>query len=174
MAPPHTMSPPKRLRPGPLTKPMKHRNITTARLNTSSYFQPPQPIMPGVEETIIDQFCLHREKNSGNLAADLPEDNDTRRRISYTKEQKLAAISYATTTWKAQKDGSLELISKKSASTNLGIPRPCFGTGSRLKLLLKLCIVEYARTEQLLFVTNQYLKSALLSYLLQLKRLDVK
>lgn len=77
--------------------------------------------MPGVEEKIIEQFCLHRGKNSNTLVADLLEDNETRRQISYTKEQKLAAVSYALTTWKAKKDRSMELISKRSAATNLGI-----------------------------------------------------
>lgn len=109
MAPPHTMSPPKRPpRPGPSTKPAKHRSITTARLSMSSYFQPSQSTMPTstmpttpsvtAKEKIINQFRLHREKNSRQLPASMPDDNESQQRISYTKEQKLAAVSYAQTT----------------------------------------------------------------------------
>ena len=130
MAPPHTMSPskhphPKPLskhpRPGPLTKPAIHRSIVQARLNVDSYTQPSQPDTTQAENPTVEQFRLHREKNSNSLAADMLEHHEIRRRISYTKEQKLAAVSYATTTWKAKKDGSLELISKNSAAADLGI-----------------------------------------------------
>ena len=44
-----------------------------------------------------------------------------RRRISYTREQKLAAISNTETTWKQQKNRDLKLISKYAAAANLGI-----------------------------------------------------
>ena len=131
MAPPHTMSPSKHPRSGPLTKPPKHRSIIQARLNLSSYtqsFQPTlleptlsRPIMLGKKETIIEQFWLHREKSSADLPGNLLENHKTRRRISYTKEQKLAAVSYATTTRKANKNKSMELISKYSATANLRI-----------------------------------------------------
>ncbi len=45
----------------------------------NSYSQPSQPIMPTVatipevEDTVIEQFRLRREKGSNNLEADLPE-----------------------------------------------------------------------------------------------------
>lgn len=70
---------------------------------------------------------FHRE-NQPAVEAVETEDEDAdgqnpkmRRRISYTKEQKLGAISYATTTWKVQKDGSSKLVSKRAAAKNLGI-----------------------------------------------------
>lgn len=81
MAPPHAISPPKnpRPRPEPVTKPTKHRSMVQARLTMNSYSQPSQPIMPTVatipevEDTVIEQFRLRREKGSNNLEADLPE-----------------------------------------------------------------------------------------------------
>ncbi|MCJ1430546.1 hypothetical protein MMC29_008464, partial [Sticta canariensis] len=94
MAPPHTISPSKnarprpRPRPGPLTKPVRHRSMVQARLNMSSYSQPSQPAtpapptmptMPDGETTIIEQFRLHREKNTENLSASLPENPDIQR-----------------------------------------------------------------------------------------------
>ena len=82
------MSPPKLPRPGRLTKPPKHRSIIQARINLSSYTQPSQP----------KQFRLHREKSSAGLPGNLLENHETRRRISYTKEQKLAAVGHATAT----------------------------------------------------------------------------
>lgn len=126
MAPPHTMSPPKnpRLRPRPLTKPTNSHSLVQARLSMKSYSPPSQPAMstmPEEENRTIEQFRLHREKNTDNLPAHLPEAHTTRRRISYTKEQKLAAISYATNTWKAKPDGSMELITKYRTAANLGI-----------------------------------------------------
>lgn len=126
MAPPHTMSPPKnpRPRPGPLTKPTNSRSLVQARLSIKSYSPPSQPAMstmPEEENRTIEQFRLHGEKNADNLPAHLPEDHTTRRSISYTKEQKLAAISYATNTWKAKPDGFMELITKYRAAANLGI-----------------------------------------------------
>ncbi len=58
---------------------------------------PTLPIMPGVENTVIKQFQLYQEKSSTNLEANLYENNDISRGILYTKKQKLAVISYATT-----------------------------------------------------------------------------
>ncbi len=118
---PAKSSPAKHPRPGPLTKSAKYRSMIQARLDKATYVQPSQPSMPKGEESIIDQFCLHREKHSDSLPGNLLEDHETRKRISYTKEQKLAAVSYITTTWKAEKDGSMKLISKRSAAIYLGI-----------------------------------------------------
>lgn len=68
------------------------------------------------------------EENPSNVDID---DDIIRRRKSYSREQKLAAISYATTTWKTQKDGSLKLISKYEASKNLGITTAMLRTWMR-------------------------------------------
>ena len=77
----------------------------------------------GNQETqLLEQFRLHREEEGHNLIDNAPDDEDEmRRRISYTREQKLAAISYAETTRKQQKNGGLKLISKYAAAANLGI-----------------------------------------------------
>ena len=125
MAPPHTMSPSKspsklaRPRPGPLTMPANVRSIRQARLSTTSYFQPAQPSMPGEDEnSIIKQFRLHRATNSSKIDN---KDDETQRCISYTKEHKLAAISYTIITWIANKDGSMKPISKYCACMNFNI-----------------------------------------------------
>jgi hypothetical protein len=47
--------------------------------------------------------------------------DEVKRPKSYTREQKLRAINYATTTWNTQKNGSLKLISKYEAAKNLEI-----------------------------------------------------
>lgn len=95
------------------------------RLSKDSYVQPSQPRMPSTvnDPEIIDQFRLHRDRESESrpFSALTADDDEIQKQISYTREQKLAAISYAMTTWKSQKDGSLKLISKYSAAQNLGI-----------------------------------------------------
>ena len=59
----------------------------------------------------MEQLRLHREVEGHNLINNAFDDEDeVRRRISYTREQKLAAVSYVETTWKQQKDGGLKLI----------------------------------------------------------------
>ena len=81
------------------------------------------PTPPGIENAIIEQFCVHQNKTTNNLPANLFKDSNhgVHRRISYTKEQKLAAISYVKTTWITQADDSLKLITKYCAAANLGI-----------------------------------------------------
>ena len=127
----HTMSPsklpskPSKLAPpprsGPLTKPAKVCSVRKARLSTNSYFQPSQLTMPGEDKNpVIEQFRFYCETHFSNKLPD-SDDSEIQKRISYTKEQKLAAISYAITTWVANKDGSMELISKYCACLNLNI-----------------------------------------------------
>lgn len=75
------------------------------------------------EIDIIEQFRRHREREldahpSSDFAAD---DDKVCRRISYTREQKLAAITYATTTRTTNKDGLSKPISKYAAAQQLGI-----------------------------------------------------
>lgn len=80
------------------------------------------PISSDHEAQIIEQFRLHHKLEGHNLNDNPPDDeNEVRRRISYTREQKLVAIDYATTTWKQGKDGNPKLISKYAAAANLGI-----------------------------------------------------
>lgn len=76
--------------------------------------------------SIIEEFRVHQNRNpdqtvSSEMKFDDEHNEEVRRRVSYTKEQKLEAISYATTTWKTQKDGSSKLISKNAAAKDLGI-----------------------------------------------------
>ena len=75
------------------------------------------------DSDIVEQFRVHRDRHDkSDVGIENEEDSEApRRRISYTKEQKLRAISYATTTWRTQKDGSSQLISKHAAAKDLGI-----------------------------------------------------
>ena len=118
MAPPHTMCPSKRSRPGPITKSAGDRSTIMARFSKSSLFQPVAIATPetGPENPIIEQFRVLQGKRSDDSQID-----EIRRRISYTKKQKLAAVGYALNTWKTIADGSRELISKYKAAANLGI-----------------------------------------------------
>ncbi len=72
-------------------------------------------------ESISKQFCYHWKKHSDSLPLNLLKDNQTQKGISYTKKQKLMAVSYVTTTCKAKKDAYLKLISKRSTAINLEI-----------------------------------------------------
>ena len=131
MASPHTISPAKGppakpLCLCPLTKSAKHRSIIQARLDKATYVQPSQPSISEGNESILEQLRLHCGKHLDSLPGNLLKDHETRKRISYTKKKKLAAVSYATTTWKPEKDGSMKLISKRSAAFNLGITTAMF------------------------------------------------
>ena len=137
MAPPHTqnlLQASKQPRPGPAVKSSSLRSINQARISKNVYIQPSMPTVPtsfsGDQETqLLEQFRLHREEEGHNLIDNAPDEEDEmRRRISYIREQKLAAISYAETTWKQQKNGGLKLISKYAAAANLGITTAMFKT----------------------------------------------
>ena len=125
MAPPHIMSPSKRLHPGPPPKSIASRSLAKARLSRDSYIQSSLPRMSHSvldEAEIINQFRLHRDRGSESRPAlSVVDEDETRKRISYTREQKLAAVSYATTTYKVLNDGSLKIISRYAAAQNLGI-----------------------------------------------------
>jgi hypothetical protein len=47
-------------------------------------------------------------------------DDETRRRRSWTREQKLGAIKYATSTYVVDKDGYRKLIANNAAAANIG------------------------------------------------------
>ena len=113
-------------RPGPLTKPAVFRSIATSRVDKKHYSQSSQPCMPA--HPIIEQFRVHRNRaveKQGKRDDENEEINDSdpicRRRISYIKKQKLEAISYATTTWIEQKNGSIKFINKQAAANHFGI-----------------------------------------------------
>lgn len=100
------------------TKPAYSRNITKFRVSKEA------SVSSVNEAEVIEQFRLHRERAREKHPIDDDEDADedaVRRRISYTKEQKLAAIRYAKTTMKSQPDGRAQPITKYAASSNLGI-----------------------------------------------------
>lgn len=69
--------------------------------------------MPGLTDDLIEQFRVQQDRNSH-------PNQEIRKRISY-KEQKLAAISYATTIWKTNENCSMELITKYKAAADFGI-----------------------------------------------------
>lgn len=125
-------------RPGPATNASNLRSIITSRVDKKSFsqpFQPSQPSQPHMPAglSIIEQFRIHRDSHDASFPhlenedengdEDEDENNAVRRRISYTREQKLGAISYATNTWKIRKNESSQLISKRAAANHLGITR---------------------------------------------------
>lgn len=128
MAPPHIMSPSKQIRPGPNVKSIDSRSLVKAHLSKDARTQllePPQPDISSMfnEIDIIEQFRRHREREldahpSSDIAAD---DDEVRRQVSYTREQKLAAITGATTTRTTNKHGLSKPISKYAAAQQLGI-----------------------------------------------------
>ena len=75
------------------------------------------------EIDIIEQFCQHCEQElDAHPSSDLATDDDkVHQQVSYTREQKLATITYATTTWMTDKNGSSKPISKYAAAQQLGI-----------------------------------------------------
>lgn len=80
-----------------VVKALVFRSIATSRADRNTYIQSSsQHRMLDEKNAIIEQFRLHRE-SCDLLSIDDVESNEkkTRRRISYTKEQKLEAISYA-------------------------------------------------------------------------------
>jgi hypothetical protein len=97
MISPHTMSSFKSHRLEPSTKASIFRSLATSRVDRNSYIQPRQSRMPE-SHSIIEQFRIYRESHSLiNLEAEMNEDEkNSRRRISYTRKQKLETISYAT------------------------------------------------------------------------------
>jgi len=120
-------------RPAPTTKPPALRVLAQARLSHSTHPAPPSLTpTPTVasdigEAHLCETFRLHRQQHQ--LDASKPDASkpdastpDTkRRRIAYTREQKLGAIAYSTTTYKHDADGSPKLISRYRAAQNLGI-----------------------------------------------------
>ena len=129
MAPSHvqnSMQAQNQPRPGPNSKSASLRILHSARLPKKAFMQSSMPSMPGCSNdnaSIIKHFRLHREVADHPTLRDISDDEHDapRHRVSYTREQKLAAISYAQTTWKSQKDRSMKLISKYAAANNLGI-----------------------------------------------------
>lgn len=100
------------------TKPSYSRNMSKFRISKD-------PSASSVNESeVLEQFRQHQERAREKYPIDDeegPDEDAVRRRISYTKEQKLAAVRYAKTTLKTQPDGSTKPITKYAASSDLGI-----------------------------------------------------
>lgn len=141
MAPPHTQSPRKGLRQPRLDDTLRspHRrrpgriasgNPTTlhdVRINRSAIRPISKPRMPQSSNTansvqLLNLFNIARGKQALNDATDA-EDSDGRphKRLTYTREAKLAAIAYTTTTYIQKKNGDLKLITQYAAAKTLGI-----------------------------------------------------
>ena len=100
-------------RHGPKPKPLAERQSLHALQLTRH-----NPIISATTDGLLAQF-------KANAPAELDSDSDNIniRRRSYTREQKLAAVGYATTKRVYQK-GGMVLISYKQACRDLGI-KPC-------------------------------------------------
>ena len=110
-------------RSGPVIKASNLCSIAAFRVDKRAYSQSAQFFM-SAGLFIIDQFRIHREgqvDSSTQIESD--DDEVIKRRISYTREQKLGAISYATTIWKIQSDETFKLISKRAATSDFEINR---------------------------------------------------
>lgn len=63
------------------------------------------------------------DSDDDNTTKDTTEDHIPRRRASYPREYKLAAIEYFQITWRKKKDGSIERLSVQRAARRLKIDR---------------------------------------------------
>ena len=104
-------------RPGKIVKPISTRSISQLPLRDAPT-EATAPSMPGIEE-LVDIFRVHRAKQSNSNEMD--PDPERRSRISYTREQKLAAIAYYQTTFVEDKKGNLKPISKYLVAQKLDI-----------------------------------------------------
>jgi hypothetical protein len=100
-------------RHGPKPKPLAERQSLHALQLTRH-----NPITTTTTDGLLAQF----KANLTEIDSD-SNNPDTRRR-SYTREQKLAAVGYATTKHIHSKAGGMVLISHKQACRDLGI-KPC-------------------------------------------------
>jgi transposase-like protein len=98
-------------RPGPKPKPLVERQSLHALQLTHH-----NPITTTITDGLIAQF-------KANVPAEIDSDSDNPdiRRRSYTREQKLAAVGYATTKHIHSKAGGMVLISHKQACRDLGV-----------------------------------------------------
>ena len=109
-------------KPSPATKPAVEHSIKNVRRQLRLDHCPPLCID---ERHIINCFEAYCCETRDNHSTRGPSTNtDINRQTSYIKEQKLAAICYAQTTFVAQKDGTFLPISKYAAAHNLGITEP--------------------------------------------------
>jgi transposase-like protein len=105
---------------GPKPKPQ-----STYRHNPVGYHLRTRQRMPA--ETVFDQNATNylqvaRGEDSDAYFSDSDDwkDDAVRRRRAWSREQKLGAIQYATTTFLETKRGIKQLISRKAAATNIG------------------------------------------------------
>ena len=99
-------------RPGPKAKPLAVRQSLSALQLTRPHLN---PIMTTTTDGLLAQF-----KANDPTEIDSDSDNPDIRRRSYTREQKLAAVGYATTKRVCQK-GEMVPISHKQACKDLGV-----------------------------------------------------
>jgi hypothetical protein len=100
------------LRPGPKAKPLAKRQLYALQLAHHN------PITTTNTDGLLAQFKANNDNNA-ELDSDSDNNLDTRRR-SYTREQKLAAVGYATTKRVCQK-GEMVPISHRQACKDLGL-----------------------------------------------------
>ena len=136
MAPPRTQSPVKSPRQSRLTdvlqkrrsgrvpalpKTLHHGRMASASINTTPNQEPRMPeSTSGVNVAqILNMFRVIHEQEEPS--ASQSDDDRPRKRLSYSREQKLAAVAYASTTFRLQKDGTMKPISAYEAAKELGI-----------------------------------------------------
>jgi hypothetical protein len=98
-------------RPGPKAKPAVRQSLSALQLVRPHL----NPITTTTTDGLLAQF-----KANNPTEIDSDSDNPDIRRCSYTREQKLAAVGYATTKRVCQK-GEMVPISHKQACKDLGV-----------------------------------------------------
>ena len=106
-------------RPGRIVKPTSLRSIKQLPLQIRPT-EATVPAMPGGEE-LINVFRVQKARQISDDSLENEEDSLTKGRISYTREQKLAAIAYYETTYFETTDGDLKPISKYAVCQQLDI-----------------------------------------------------
>ena len=112
-------------RPGRIVKPTSSRSIKQLPLQIKPT-EATMPAMPGGEK-LIDIFRVHRARQINGNSLEDKEDPSMKGRISYTREQKLAAIAYQETTFVETASGELNRISKYAVSKQLDITDTILG-----------------------------------------------
>ena len=106
-------------RPGRIVKPASTRSIKQLPLQIRPT-EATVPAMPGGEE-LINVFRVQKARQINSNSLENEGDSEKKSRVSYTREQKLAAIAYYETTFVENKFGDLKQISKYAVCQNLDI-----------------------------------------------------
>ena len=123
------------LRPGPLPKPLDLCSICgVCGVWIQKTCQPKSPLRPSPQYDSIDENTLFQQFDvqqaayttvqSAQVDLDGPNQEKVRQQISYTREQKLAAVWYSTMRIPNKKTGELEPTTKYCATQNLKITIP--------------------------------------------------